>query len=463
MAIRLTTIPGWLEYPYEMRLIERGWTRGTFIVLVLLVALAGDAIRFTVGWWAFGALAVVLGAASIWLLVSYGDRWRIATLPYPLLAFLGLALASLSWSHYRGATTLGLATTALLVLAGLAIAVAFTWEELLRALSRVLAGVLSLSLLFELVVSLVIRAPILPLFTQPGVDYSQYDKLPPLLYWSRNELFQVFDDGRIQGIVGNANNLGFLALLAVIVFAIQLAERSVTRAFGVAGLVLAALVLAFTRSATVTVALVGVIVVIGVVLLIRRASTPRARAAIYAGAIAGAAALAAAAVVFQRGILDLLGKSADLTGRLGIWESVGALAAERAVVGWGWVSFWMPWAEPFDNLAFRNGVRQLQAHNAWLDVWFQLGVIGVILFAALVLSTLTRSWILAVDRPAGVRATERLPYGALTLLPLAIMTALLVQSVAESRLLVEYGILFLVIIAVKTKAGVPPGPFAVAR
>ncbi len=44
----------------------------------------------------------------------------------------------------------------------------------------------------------------------------------------------------------------------------------------------------------------------------------------------------------------------------------------------------MPWAAPFDNLAFRNGVRQLQAHNAWLDVWFQLGVIGVAIFAAFI-------------------------------------------------------------------------------
>jgi len=44
----------------------------------------------------------------------------------------------------------------------------------------------------------------------------------------------------------------------------------------------------------------------------------------------------------------------------------------------------MPWAAPFDTLAFRNGVRQLQAHNAWLDVWFQLGVIGVAIFAAFI-------------------------------------------------------------------------------
>jgi exopolysaccharide production protein ExoQ len=445
-----------------MRLIERGWLRHTYLSLALLVTLAGDAIRFTFGWWAFGVLAVLLAGASIWLLAAHRERWRFASLPYPLVAFLALATLSIIWSQYRDATALGLATTFMIVIAALAIAVAFSWDELLRALSRVLRFVLGLSLLFELFVSLVIRAPILPLFTQPGVDYSQYDTLPRLLYWSRNELFEVFDDGRIQGIVGNANNLGFLALLAVIVLAVQLADRSIGRVRALLWLGVAALTLALTRSATVTVALAGVIVVAAVVLLVRRATSTRAKALVYGAAAAGAAAGIVLAITLQRGILELLGKSADLTGRLGIWESVAALAAERPVVGWGWVSFWMPWAEPFDTLVFRNGVRQLQAHNAWLDVWFQLGGIGVILFAALVLSTLTRSWILAVDRPVTYDAGP-LAYRALSLLPLLVLTALLVQSVAESRLLVEYGLLFLVVIAVKTKAGVPPDTSAVAR
>jgi len=33
-------------------------------------------------------------------------------------------------------------------------------------------------------------------------------------------MFEIFDEGRFQGIVGNANKLEFLGLLAIIVFAI---------------------------------------------------------------------------------------------------------------------------------------------------------------------------------------------------------------------------------------------------
>jgi len=300
------------------------------------------------------------------------------------------------------------------------------------------------------VVATVVRAPVLPLFTQPGVDYSQYEKIPKMLYWSRNELFDVLGDGRIQGVVGNANNLGFIALLGVIVFSLLWADRLLARRWAIVGLALSLVCIFLTRSATVTVALLGVIVVVGALLALRRAATPRARL-LTGGAIIALAALGAtAALLLRERFFELLGRSSDLTGRLGIWDAVIALAQQRPVVGWGWVSYWVPWAAPFDNLAFRNGVRQLQAHNAWIDVWFQLGVIGLLVFAALVASTLLRSWALATDRP---QLTPAHPgtYRASTLLPVLVLTALLVQSMAESRLLVEFGWAFLVMFAVMTK------------
>jgi exopolysaccharide production protein ExoQ len=436
-----------------MRVIHDSRARFAFLVIALSLALAGDAWRFTVGWWVFGVVSVLGVLAAVALLVLQRSTWRIGGLPYPLVVFLALATLSLAWSFYPAATALGLLTTWMLVITGIALAVTYSWAELLRGLGVVLRFVLAASLLFELFVSVVLRRPVLPLFGQPGVDYESYDKIPTMLYWSRNELFEVFDEGRIQGIVGNANHLGFLALLAALVFAIELADRRLRRRWhSIAWLAIAAVTLVFTRSATVTIALVGVAVVLGVVLLLRRESTPRARRFTYLG-IGGALVVGATLVVlFWGAILGALGKSSDLTGRIGIWEKVIGLAQERPAFGWGWVSYWVPWAPPFDDLAFRNGVRMLQAHNTWLDLWLQLGVVGVVVFAALVLSTLARSWSFAVDREQ--RAPHApLPYRALSLLPLGILTALLVQSLAESRLLVEFGMLLLVLIAVKTKRG----------
>ena len=57
------------------------------------------------------------------------------------------------------------------------------------------------------------------------------------------------------------------------------------------------------------------------------------------------------------------------------------------------------------------------------------------------------------DAALGVRATPARPgFTAISLLPLLLLVALLVQSVADSRLLVEYGMFLLVIVPVKTKS-----------
>jgi O-antigen ligase len=157
------------------------------------------------------------------------------------------------------------------------------------------------------------------------------------------------------------------------------------------------------------------------------------------------------ALVFQRQLFAVLGKSEDLTGRVDIWAAVTHLAQQRPVAGWGWVSYWVPWVAPFDTLVTRNGVRQLHAHNAWIDVWFQLGIIGLIFFGALVASSVVRSWWLAVDRPQSGPGDGR-NYTVESALALLVLTALLVQSIAESRLLVEFGFFFLVVVAVKTKS-----------
>ena len=437
-----------------MRFFERPGVRSGFLVLVLFTLLAGDAWRYTIGWVGFGVLVVLVAAASVVLIVAQRDRWRLSGFPYPLAAFLLLATLSIAWSFYPAATGLGIAATLITTTVGTAIAVTYSWRDLLRCLGLALRLVLGLSLLFEFVVAAFVRHPVLPLMPSPGIDYAALpDKIPKMLFWSRNELFEVLDGGRIQGIVGNSALLAFVAIVGVIVFALQFADRSVKRRWSIVWLAVAVANLLFTRSATVTVALVVVVAVTLAILLVRRAPTPRARAITYGGILAVVAVGVVTAIVFHRQILALLGKSEDLTGRLGIWEGVIGLAQQRPVFGWGWVSYWIPWVAPFNDPAFfRNGVQQTHAHNAWLDVWLQLGIVGVVVLAALVLSALVLSWSFAVDRAQDLPGQPQ-PHTAVSLLPLLLLTALIVQSLAESRLLVEFGWALLVVIAIKTKAG----------
>jgi exopolysaccharide production protein ExoQ len=357
-------------------------------------------------------------------------RPSIGSLPIPLLAFLALATLSLAWSFYPGSTALGLLTTWMTVTSGVAVAVSFSWDELLKTLSVALRLILGLSIVFELIVSLIVRAPILPFW----VEYPE-GKLPLMLMWSRNWLF---DGGPVQGIVGNSSLLAFAALLAVIVFGLQIAQRN--RLSGWVWMLVAVAIIALTRSATIYAALAALGFVLLAVWLVRRARRP---VFVYSGIAAVVLAGVVGVLVFGQKLLPLVGKSEDLTGRTEIWAKVADLAVQRPFAGWGWVSYWTPWAEPFQGYIVRNGVVQLHAHNAWLDIWLQLGILGLVVFGALVLVALVRSWMLA----AGLDKLDQ----RVVLLPLLLMVALLVQSLAESRLLVEYGLFLLVVIAVKTK------------
>ena len=428
-----------------MRLLERRGFLTAFATLALFTVLAGDAWRNSISWYGFGALAGLLTAVSVAVLVRHRASIRPGSLPWPLVAFLGLATVSIAWSFYPGASAIGVFAQVITTLAALAIALVLTGDELLRAFGWALRAILVLSLAFELVVSLVVRAPVLPVWATAA------DRVDPplMLYWSRNLLLE---GDRIQGIVGNSGLLGMIALIGLIVFGVQLAAGTVLRPPGVLWLALAASMLALTRSATVTVALVAVLLVLAMILALRRAASPRARLAVYGGIMVVLAGVAGSVLAFRPALLGLLGKSDDLTGRLDIWDAVIGLAVQRPVFGWGWISFWAPWVEPFDDLVSRNGVIQLHAHNAWLDVWLQLGVVGLVVFGALVATTAIRSWLLATDRVVTGQG-DRGSFSSLSLLPPLLLTALVVQSLAESRILVEGGWVLLVILAVTTKLG----------
>ncbi|RDV45538.1 O-antigen ligase family protein [Leifsonia sp. ku-ls] len=415
--------------------------------VILFTLFAGDFWRNLISWPGYFVLAGVLAVASAVLVIRSRPTFRWRSTPKTLVLFLALAIVSIAWSAYPGASALGvlaqLATTA----GGLFLGLRLGWPGLLSALGNAFRWILGLSLLFELVVAVFVRQPVLPLTPAQPVPSG---RLPQAFFWSRDLLFH---GGPIQGIVGNSNLLAMIALLSLVVFGIQFADRTVRRGSALGWLVVAALTLALTRSATVIAAALVTAVVLGFALWARRAGPDR-RTPVYVMGLAAVAAAIVLVSVFASRIPALFGKSEDLTGRLDIWKAVTALAQQRPAFGWGWVSYWAPWVKPFDGLATRNGVEYLQAHNAWLDVWLQLGIVGLVVFVLLVLTTFGRSWFLAVDRPRTTVADLE-PYRAIALLPLLLMAALIAQSFAESRILIEGGWALLVALCAASKQTAP--------
>jgi len=420
-----------------------------YAVLLFFTVLSGDTERYALTWYGWGAIILVIFVIALVIVIRGRKRWRLSGLPFPLLAFLLLTVLSIAWSAYRQYTVAASLLSIVTAIGALSLAITFTLPQLLRLLGHALRIVLAASILFELVVSIFVRHPFTPWWT----DYSG-QKIHPAEYWSRDLLFK---GDRIQGIMGNSDLLGFVALLGVIVFALEFASRSMRRGWSGFWIVVALLDIALTRSATVFVAAVAVAVVAVVLVLLRRAETDRARRTISIVSIIVIVVGVIAAIALRGRLLALLGKSGTLTGRTGIWAEVIDIARQRPVVGWGWISYWAPGIAPFNRKAFNiGGIQYLQAHDAWLDLWLQLGIIGVVVFAAFVLSALVRAWILSIDRPH-LGAGRPGSFDPSTLLPVLVLVALLAQSFAESRLLIEYGLLLLSLFAIKTKRPDPLG------
>ncbi|MCT1364505.1 MULTISPECIES: O-antigen ligase family protein [unclassified Microbacterium] len=420
-----------------------------YVIAVLFVAFAHSAVYNLLGEIGAAIVLALFSAATLAIGVPMlarnrpqPFRWR--RLPWAAVGYTALALLSVAWSQWRVPTVATGMLLAAVTVNGLFIAHVLTWHEIVRALSSAFKWVLGLSLALELWVSLVLHGPLLPNFADIPAG-----KIDPQWYWVRDNLF---DGGRIQGILGNANLLGIVSLFALITFGVLFAARARWRTTLALWMILAAYFLFRTASATALACAGAAAVVLVVALLMRRAASPTARTRIYVVAIGSTAVLALAVWLLREPLLGLLGRSADLTGRSNkIWAAVLERVGEHPVIGNGFSSPWVPTDPAFDGWIVDHGITVFHAHNMWLDVLLQLGVLGLVLMAVAYGSLLWRSWFFAVDRPRWDLDAHR-PYSPLTLLPSLYTVVLLVQGLTESTPIMLWGWLLLVLLSFKLKS-----------
>lgn len=398
-------------------MLPRRW-RSAYAFITLFSLFTGDGMRDLLGWWGFGALSAALLAVAVVVLVRERQRLRgllTRSTALPLLLFVGVCLVSALWSAYPLVTLAGSAVQMATALVAIALLLLLPLRRLAVVFAWMVHANLALSLVFEAVVALLPEHRLAPFFTDYGSN------APGAYYWSQGLLFT---GQRIQGIAANANLTCFLALLGGILVCCLLAAREVPRRLAVPALALDLLLAALTRSGTVIIA-GGVVLAVAVLVLAYRRVSRGARAALTGVALAVIVLAALSSSRMSEPVLRILGKGDDLTGRYEIWHIVGTLVAERPLLGWGWVSYWAPWVSPYNDLVVRGGVEYLQAHNAYFDVQLQVGVVGLAAFAVLIGSVVLRALRLAIVR------------APLSTLPLLLLTALLAQAMAESRLLIE--------------------------
>ncbi|HEX4402438.1 MAG TPA: O-antigen ligase family protein [Galbitalea sp.] len=402
---------------FELAKAMLGSARLTSALTTTIVGTAvfSFALHQLIGWAGYIAILSGLGVIAI---LSLAAQWReigwSGLLPISLLGFLGWAGVSIFWSQYHWASLAGISYLVVFALLGIYVALARDTIQIVRTFGNVLRFALALSLAVEILSGLLIDTPIHFL----GVTG------------------RIGDLGPITGLVNTTDQLGLVAVVALITFATEMRTKSVQRGVGVGSLVLGAVCLLLSRAPLALGAALVVGAAAAVLYGLRRASDS-SRRFWQLGVLVLIVAIAIASWIFRGTIVTTFNATGALTYRLSVWQGVWAFTQSRFLQGWGWVGAWPRDTYPFTTFT-AGGHFAGSALNAYLDVWFQLGLVGFAVFLVFLGLALTRSWLLASRRRSVVFAW-----------PSLVLVALVISGLAESSLLVEFGWLSLVVCSVK--------------
>lgn len=382
------------------------------------------AIAFTVqqviGWPGYVAALVLLCLLLLTSLLARRDEhdWHWAILPTSLVVYLAWIGLSVFWSGYQRVTLTSFGYLLLVTFVGVFIGLSRDTIQIIRSFGDVFRALLLGSLVLEVLSGIIFDAPLTALNIRGALA----------------------SGGPISGLVADRNQLGLLAAIAVATFAIEWRTRSITRVVAIPSLALAAGTLVFTRSPVVGMVTIVVFVAAAVLYGIRRLPDERRQVAQYAvlGLLAVGGALAWA---FRGPIIALFNATGELQFRLGLWQDVLRFVPVHWLEGWGWMGIWNATIPPFAGLTPTGGRPHDSALNAIVDLWLQVGFIGIVLFLAVVGLAFVRSWLLAGRRRSVVYTW-----------PALVLVALITVSVAESSILTELGWLLLVICCVKASS-----------
>jgi len=79
-------------------------------------------------------------------------------------------------------------------------------------------------------------------------------------------------------------------------------------------------------------------------------------------------------------ITGILGRSADLSGRIDLWHWVVVMILNRPILGYGFSGFWKGASDFSTVIESRIGWSPEYAHNGYLEILLSLGIAGLLLF-----------------------------------------------------------------------------------
>jgi O-antigen ligase len=239
-----------------------------------------------------------------------------------------------------------------------------------------------------------------------------------------------------RGAYEHKNVLARAMVLSAVTCLLLLMEAVRMRWLLWAGFALSCALVVLSQSAT------GIIVLTVLVFVIRFSASLRLRATILVPLLIACTLLVAGGALWLQanaaGAARLVGKDVTLTGRTELWAVAISMIERHPWLGYGFGGFWR--GPVGDSGEFWRAVRWQapHAHNGYIDLTLDLGVIGVVIF----LLALGTALIAATARARTARTVSALA-------PLVVLSFLAVYNLTESSVL-RHNTLYLAFFAVAT-------------
>ncbi len=198
-------------------------------------------------------------------------------------------------------------------------------------------------------------------------------------------LFQLFGLGAAVdqqegwfGVYVQKNALGRMMALSALVFLLLVRVDRKHRVLHWLGVLLSFALILLSNSRTALVVFLFLLLLFRLCRLLRK-SYGRAIAALVIATLAGTAAVYWAAINLDT-VTEATGRNVTLTGRLSIWILSAVMALQKPWLGYGYDAFWLPGIGPSRRIWSAVGWTVPHAHNGLLEIWLELGLVGVGLF-----------------------------------------------------------------------------------
>lgn len=137
-------------------------------------------------------------------------------------------------------------------------------------------------------------------------------------------------------------------------------------------------------------------------------------------------------------LLILVGKDITLNGRIPLWRSLAILGSERPWLGYGYNGFWLGEAGPSQAILNAYSWNPTHGHNGFVDVWLDLGYVGLTLFALNFLIAYRRAW-----HKARHSASDPIAYW-----PLLYLSYFMIVNLTQSTILTSNSLFWALYVAV---------------